>query len=1255
MRFQAQGPDIPLDLLEARDQGEVVFFCGAGVSMPAGLPDFGRLARQVIRDLHVPLGDPAEALFARAMAETNPRLAPPMDEVFGLLQADYGIANVEAAVARRLRTPPGADLTGHQTILRLSTDAEGRRRVVTTNFDPLFQRADRRLPIFVPPGLPDLGYAAPLAGLVHLHGRLDRRTPPRERQGLVLGTSDFGRAYLSEGWATRFIRQLLDRYTLVLLGYSADDPPVRYLLEGLHAGAGAHGSIYAFTEGAPQDVESRWRARGVTPIAYDGIDVAHSGLWRSLEAWADRADDPQVWRAGVLDLARRGPTALAAHERGQVAALVETPAGAKSFRDADPPPPAEWLCVFDAKIRYARPSRGFLGDGELFDPLATYGLDRDPPRPVGARREDPPPGANLLAPSLRESSGAGFAGLQFQRWAPLPPRLWELGIWCSRVMFQPATLWWAAQQHALHPELQAMFDRELRRPVAPGAADHAGRWRLLLEAAADLRDPRRDWYELRADVARDGWSAANLRELANVLRPRLIADRLLTGRPQPPATAVSLYELAQFDVKFQELPTAEIAFTHAALPATTKIWREALIYGASLLADTHPIGWRTPTLLFEDLPGGRALSDGGPFFLQFADLFARLADSDLPAARREIATWPAPEPFFFDKLRLWAWRRADLFTGNAVSDGLMAVDDDLFWRGDAERELLRTLRDRWSGFTAAARADIEARLVLGPLAWPDEAEADYAARRGREAAVRLGWLQTNGCELSEVALTALPALRAADPRWSPEWDAQADASHEGRVGWVGTDPSPGILLSAPLSEVISQAAAARGRLPGIFMRAEPFLGLLQDRPGRAISALGYEARKGRAPTGSWRTLLQARDLTLSVRQLSLVAARLTRLPPEVLADLRFEAPRWIETHLTTLAALDLQKAWRLWDAMSAALASSGPEATQSGIGDTSVGGVSLRLSRRTYDHAINGPVGFLTRAALAVFAARTPTSGTGVPEDIRQRLDAALTAPGEGADHALSILTGDLAWLDYVDPNYVRAQLAPRFDPATPNAEPAWSGYVHNGQPVRPGLFKMLKPAFLKAFTVAGDWRWADRHTALATLLISLRLPAQARYVTEAEVRTALQAGGVAACEDALGVLVQYLVQDVDWPAVRRVLRSWPLELRLQTPETSRQFVNLAAEAGDAFPNAVQVISPFLQQTLSIDLFRLTVGRDDTDALSLAARFPESTLTLLDLVVGPETQNASYDLIAITAAMAEGRPGLRLDPRWRRLVDLAQR
>jgi hypothetical protein len=51
MRFFADGPSIPSELLDARDRGNVVFFCGAGISRPAGLPSFSELAKRVMKTL----------------------------------------------------------------------------------------------------------------------------------------------------------------------------------------------------------------------------------------------------------------------------------------------------------------------------------------------------------------------------------------------------------------------------------------------------------------------------------------------------------------------------------------------------------------------------------------------------------------------------------------------------------------------------------------------------------------------------------------------------------------------------------------------------------------------------------------------------------------------------------------------------------------------------------------------------------------------------------------------------------------------------------------------------------------------------------------------------------------------------------------------------------------------------------------------------------------------------------------------------
>jgi hypothetical protein len=70
-------------------------------------------------------------------------------------------------------------------------------------------------------------------GIARLHGcapspwtRCGSR-PRLSRNRLVLSSANFGEAYMRSGWASRLVYDLLRRYTLVLVGYSADDPPMR--------------------------------------------------------------------------------------------------------------------------------------------------------------------------------------------------------------------------------------------------------------------------------------------------------------------------------------------------------------------------------------------------------------------------------------------------------------------------------------------------------------------------------------------------------------------------------------------------------------------------------------------------------------------------------------------------------------------------------------------------------------------------------------------------------------------------------------------------------------------------------------------------------------------------------------------------------------------------------------------------------------------------------------------------------------------
>lgn len=219
MRFTEFGPSIPNSLLDARDVGEVVFLCGAGISIPAGLPDFFHLTRDVASGLGCRPESDAGKLIAQEQRDRQADVADEMrepvafDRIFTLLVRDFGSRQIEAKVAEALRVPRRPNLAHHRALLDLARGPDGRRRLITTNFDRLFQRADARLRSYAPPRFPDLSRPDGFDGVVHLHGLLPPRSPEPndEPLGLLLSSGDFGRAYLAEAWATRFVCDLLDR------------------------------------------------------------------------------------------------------------------------------------------------------------------------------------------------------------------------------------------------------------------------------------------------------------------------------------------------------------------------------------------------------------------------------------------------------------------------------------------------------------------------------------------------------------------------------------------------------------------------------------------------------------------------------------------------------------------------------------------------------------------------------------------------------------------------------------------------------------------------------------------------------------------------------------------------------------------------------------------------------------------------------------------------------------------------------------
>ena len=269
MQFVHHGPDIPERLLQAHDDGRVVFFCGAGISYPARLPGFAGLVEKLYTAL---------AATPNSVQQTAIK-AGQFDTAIGLLEADIVGGRKEATVRKALAailkpnlSAPNAMAT-HEALLTLGKNRENRTRIITTNFDRLFEE------VITAQSLPIERFQAPLLpvpknrwdGLVYLHGLLTAAPTATELDRLVVSSGDFGLAYLTERWAARFVSELFRNYTVCFVGYSINDPVLRYMMDALAADrllGESPPEMFAFgshAKGKENERALEWRAKTGPP------------------------------------------------------------------------------------------------------------------------------------------------------------------------------------------------------------------------------------------------------------------------------------------------------------------------------------------------------------------------------------------------------------------------------------------------------------------------------------------------------------------------------------------------------------------------------------------------------------------------------------------------------------------------------------------------------------------------------------------------------------------------------------------------------------------------------------------------------------------------------------------------------------------------------------------------------------------------------------------------------------------------------
>jgi hypothetical protein len=305
MRFLEDGTDVPDELIRAVTDGAAVFLCGAGVSMRVDMPSFKELTKQVYRKL-------GEG-YANEFAERHAFERAEYDRVLRSLEKRTHRpgtpSRVRAAVAELLTAKDGVAVPDHLALLNLSRDAEGRPKVLTTNFDTLFERAAHSAGLTSVPSRAGKSIPKPGGsgdhGILHLHGRITDTALALSETELILTSADFGDAYLRDGWASQYIEDRMRLNTLVLVGYAAEDPALRLLLETLDANRERFRDlkdIYAI-EKRSDGSASMWKAKGIKPIEFRDYD----GIYATLDEWSRYALQPGEYGRARVTAILQGP------------------------------------------------------------------------------------------------------------------------------------------------------------------------------------------------------------------------------------------------------------------------------------------------------------------------------------------------------------------------------------------------------------------------------------------------------------------------------------------------------------------------------------------------------------------------------------------------------------------------------------------------------------------------------------------------------------------------------------------------------------------------------------------------------------------------------------------------------------------------------------------------------------------------------------------------------------------------------------
>lgn len=1248
MQFVNNGPDIPERLIQAHEDGNVVFFCGAGISYPARLPDFEGLVRETIQRLNHNLTPPQNSALENGQYDT----------VIGLLESSIvgGRAKVRQVLAEILSPDLKAEraTSTHEALLKLSRNRDERTRLITTNFDRVFEvikGSDRySIPSYEAPFLPIPKQM--WDGIVYLHGLIPEDNNLNGLDRLVASSGDFGLAYLTERWASRFVSELFRKYSVCFVGYSINDPILRYMMDALAADqlrGESSPEMFAFGSftGDMKSKEDEWRSKNVTPVLYKS-DNNHELLHSSLVKWSEVYRDGATGKGSIVATeAPINPLSSTSDDDfvGRLVWALSDSSGipAKTFAELDPPPPLDWLFEAFSKATPENNPRSMFEKSSIINrqaqpnTLKTFQL-------VSYPRSD-----------LSEHDGVMF---NLARWLTKHLDDHRLLLWVIREGGQINEMWKRLIEQELSRPIQGAVIQEEKNWNTNLTPQMRNLWWLLLDNRIAIAQPHdTSFYRWSESLDREGLSTKLRFQLRDLLTPKIhlsksysigFYEKQSISKPKAHQYLHWQLSLASDNPRYF-IKDLEKSHWEKALPSLLTEFEQLIRDGLDLLKllDETKDKYEFFDPSYIDIPSisehsqNRGYDDFSVLIELLRDSWLSVYKNDCAHARHTAKRWFYLPYATFKRFALFAASHDNCISSSIWGQWLLMDDSKWLWDLSTMRETLRLLASQGNSLSRVLQRKIERAVLAGPPKIDGLTDAEMQFVREHKIWLYLSKLQQGGLILNPKADKKLELLKSCNPEWKLHQNQREEFSF-----WMSGSGDPDFeesidheLAPMKLEPLCSWLQKEKRKT---YLKRDPWPSLCKTEFHLSVAALYRLAKQDIWPEDRWRQALESWSTEGKWRSLSwkFGAPLVSNMPTDILRSLSHQVSWWLksvskESHEKEEIFLTISQKVLL----EVASEQSNTRSLSGGIEvDNPVGS------------ALNHPVGLITEALLDLWIKREPSDNSLIPIDLKPIFTSLCDISTDTFIHGRVQLARRSLLLFRADPKWFSNNLLPFFDWSNPkNACAVWSGFLTSPRLYLPILTELKENLLICAAHYSELSEMSAQYSSFITRLAINGLDG----FSEKEMRDAFDVLPEEGLENAAQTLAQLLESAGDqreeyWgnrvgPFIATV---WPKSVNKMSSKISSHFARLPIAAGSEFPNALNAVRDWLTPINHISFVTISLERSKQ-----CSKFPKESLDLLHRLTDTE-QWLNPDFGKCLDDIIVAMPNLKNDGNYLRLKQL---